>query len=284
MIRIILKILLIIFLPASFSFAVDYPSIPNDIDIAKRSFCDKGGKKFGHTIVLLDVTSKLDKAQIDFVRDQVFSNEFYLGRDPFTKFSYLLIDTKSSQEQEFSFSKCRPKSGNSTPKIESSSWRENEKILRKFYGDFKKDALKTHAEVYQTDFTSDYSFIYETVAYIFQSPKLDFSEKVGQRELIIVSDMMQHTKRLSFYSECNSKSVNAKCPTFETFMKNPSNKDYLDATAPKGKGVKLKIIYLNHRYETKKEIDKTLVELWKNYFIDRGFDKVEVVRQLDIRD
>jgi hypothetical protein len=284
MIRIILKILLIIFLPASFSFAADYPNIPNDIDIAKRSFCDKGGKKFGHTIVLLDITSKLDKAQIDFVRDQVFSNEFYLGRDPFTKFSYLLIDKKSPKEQEFSFSKCRPKSGNSTPKIESSSWRENEKILRKFYGDFKKDALKTHAEVYQTDFTSEYSFIYETVAYIFQSPKLDFSEKVGQRELIIVSDMMQHTKRLSFYSECNSKSVNAKCPTFETFMKNPSNKDYLDATAPKGKGVKLKIIYLNHRYETKKEIDKTLVELWKNYFIDRGFDKVEVVRQLDIRD
>ena len=68
----------------------------------------------------------------------------------------------------------------------------------KFYGDFKKDALKTHAEVYQTDFTSDYSFIYETVAYIFQSPKLDFSEKVGQRELIIVSDMMQHSQRLSF--------------------------------------------------------------------------------------
>ena len=284
MIRIILKILLIIFLPASFSFAADYPNIPNDIDIAKRSFCDKGGKKFGHTIVLLDVTSKLDKAQIDFVKDQVFSNEFYLGRDPFTKFSYLSIDKKRPQEQEFSFSKCRPKSGNSTPKIESSSWSENEKILMKFYGDFKKDALKTHAEVYQTDFTSDYSFIYETVAYIFQSPKLDFSEKVGQRELIIVSDMMQHSQRLSFYRECNAKSLNAKCPTFEAFMKNLSDKDYLTATAPKGKGVKLKIIYLNNRYETNKEIDKTLVELWKNYFIDRGFDKVEVVRQLDIRD
>ena len=66
-------------------------------------------------------------------------------------------------------------------------------------------------------------------------------------------------------------------------MKNLSDKDYLTETAPKGKGVKLKIIYLNNRYETNKEIDKTLVELWKNYFIDRGFDKVEVVRQLDIQ-
>ena len=66
-------------------------------------------------------------------------------------------------------------------------------------------------------------------------------------------------------------------------MKNLSDKDYLTATAPKGKGVKLKIIYLNNRYETSKEIDKTLVELWKNYFIDRGFGNVEIVRQLDIQ-
>jgi hypothetical protein len=283
MIRTILKILLITFLHTSFSLAANYPNIPNDIDITKRTFCDKGGKKFGHTIVLLDLTSKLDKAQIDFVKDQVYSNEFYLERDPFTKFSYLSIDKKRPQEQKFSFSKCRPKSGNSTPKIESATFFENKRILKKFYEDFKKDALKNHAEVYQTDFTSDYSFIYETVAYIFQSSKLDFSKKVGQRELIIVSDMMQHSKRLSFYKECNANSSNAKCPTFKSFMKNLSDKDYLTATAPKGKGVKLKIIYLNNRYETSKEIDKTLVELWKNYFIDRGFGNVEIVRQLDIQ-
>lgn len=284
MLHTIFKIILIIFLQLNYSFAADYPSIPNDIDLEKRTFCDKGGKKFGHTIVLLDVTSKLDKPQIDFIRDQVFSNEFYLAREPFNKFSYLLINNKRSQEQEFSFSKCRPKSGNSTPKIESNSWTENQKILMKFFNDFKKDALKTHAEIYNSNFTSDFSFIFETIAYLFQSPKLDFSEKVGKRELIIVSDMMQHSERLSFYRDCNAKSSNAKCPTFDSFMKNlsVSDKDYLTATAPKGKGIKLKIIYLNNRYETNKEIDRTLVELWKNYFIDRGFEQVEIVRQLDI--
>lgn len=280
--HIILKILLIIFFQISHGFAADYPSIPNDIDLQNRTYCDKGGKKFGHVVVLLDITSKLDKPQIDFIRDQVFSNQFYLDREPFTKFSYLLIDKNRPQEQKFVFSKCRPKSGNSTPKVEQNSWTENEKILMKIFGDFKKDALQAHEKVYSSNFSSNYSFIYETLAYVFQNPKFEFSDRVGKRELIIVSDMMQHSQRLSFYKACNANSPKAKCPTFETFMKNLSDKDYLTATAPKGKGVNLKMIYLNNRYETNKEIDKTLVELWKNYFTDRGFQKVDVVRQLDI--
>lgn len=282
MIHIIFKVFLIIFFYANSSVAADYPSIPNDIDLKNRTFCDKGGRKFGHVIVLLDVTSKLDKAQIDFIRDQVFSNEFYLARKPFTKFSYILIDNKSVQSQKFIFSKCRPKSGNSTPKVEQNSFFENEKVLMKFYNEFKKDALKSHEQVYQSKFNSNYSFIYETIAYVFQNPKFEFSEKVGKKELIIVSDMMQHSERLSFYRACNANSTKAKCPTFEAFMKNLSDKDYLTATAPNGKNVDLKMIYLNNRYETNKEIDRTLVDLWKNYFTDRQFQNIKVIRQLDI--
>jgi hypothetical protein len=66
-------------------------------------------------------------------------------------------------------------------------------------------------------------------------------------------------------------------------MKNLSDKDYLMSTAPEGKNVNLKIIYLNNRYETNKEIDKSLIELWKNYFIDRGFQNVEIIRFLDAK-
>jgi hypothetical protein len=213
---------------------------------------------------------------------QVFSNEFYLSREPFTKFSYLLINDKGTQEQEYIFSKCRPKSGHSDPKIEQASWKENEKILKKFYGDFVKDTLKAHEHAYKLETASNYSLIYETIAYVFQNPVLQFSKNVGKRELIIVSDMMQHSQRLNFYKACNANSSDAKCPTFQAFMKNLSDKDHLTATAPDGAGVNLKMIYLNNRYETNKEIDKTLVELWKNYFIDRGFEKIDILRQQDI--
>lgn len=280
--HIILKIFLITFLGINSSFAANYPNVPNDIDLEKRTFCDKSGKQFGHVIILLDVTSKLEKSQINFIRDQVFSDEFYLSREPFTKFSYLLIDRNRPQEQKFIFSKCRPKSGKSDPKIEQASWTENEKILMKFYSDFTKDAYKAYEQVYKSEFTSNHSLIYETIAYVFQNPVLQFSKNVGKRELIIVSDMMQHSQRLNFYKACNANSSDAKCPTFQAFMKNLSDKDHLTATAPNGAGVNLKIIYLNNRYETNKEIDKTLVELWKNYFIDRGFEKIDILRQQDI--
>ena len=76
--HIILKIFLITFLGINSSFAANYPNVPNDIDLEKRTFCDKSGKQFGHVIILLDVTSKLEKSQINFIRDQVFSDEFYL--------------------------------------------------------------------------------------------------------------------------------------------------------------------------------------------------------------
>ena len=79
-------------------------------------------------------------------------------------------------------------------------------------------------------------------------------------------DLMQNSERLSFYKACNASSSNAKCPNFNTFMNNLSvKKIIITATAPKGKNVNLKIIYLNNRYETNKEIDRSLKELWKDY-------------------
>ena len=95
--------------------------------------------------------------------------------------------------------------------------------------------------------------------------------------------MLQNSERLSFYKSCNSSSVDAKCPSFQKFMENLSDKDYLMATAPKGKGVDLEMIYLNNRYETKKELDISLVKLWENYFKDRGFENIKTVRQLDLK-
>ena len=42
------------------------------------------------------------------------------------------------------------------------------------------------------------------------------------------------------------------------------------------------MIYLNHRYETNKEIDKSLKDLWVEYFNSINFKKVDVIPQVDI--
>jgi len=283
--NIIFKIFLFIFLTISSSFAKNdfYPNIPYEIDTQKKTYCDNRGKQFGHVIILIDITSKLEEAQIEFIRNHVFSEEFYLSREPFTKFSYLLIDNNDPKEKKFVFSKCRPKSGKTDPQIEGPTKKENPAILQEFYTRFTNAASMASNQIFESEFTSDRSLIYETIAYPFQNPTLEFSEKVGKRELIIVSDMMQYSDRLNFYKACNANSPNAKCPTFQDFMKNlsESDKDYINATSPNGEGVNLKMFYLNHRYETCKEIDKTLIELWKTYFVDQGFQVEEVTRQLD---
>lgn len=268
---------LFLFLPA-ITDAADYPNIPKDID--KDTFCSKNGERFGHVIVLLDLTTDLKKPQIDSIKDMVFSKNFYNKFDPFTKFSYLLINRNKPQEQEFIFSKCRPKSGVGK---EKNSWSENKKIIQKFYDDFLNQAQSVHKEVYSKTGGSDHTFIYETFAYIFQNPKFDFNgNDYKSRNLVIVSDMMQHSERLSFYSACNAKSSKAKCPNFKDFMRNLSDKDYLTATSPKGKGVDLELYYLNHRNETNKALDSSLIKLWENYFKDRGFNITKIQRQLDI--
>ena len=97
--------------------------------------------------------------------------------------------------------------------------------------------------------------------------------------------MMQHSDRISFYKVCNAVSNLAKCPSFQTFMQNLSigDKNYLTTIGDKGKGINVKLIYLNNVYEKNKEIDTSLISLWENYFNDRGFGKIEIIRQLDIR-
>jgi len=261
--------------------AVDYPNIPKDLD---KNFCDKSGGKYGHVITIIDLTSDLENAQIDFIKDQVFSREFYMSYTPFTKFSYILIDEKKVQEQKFLFAKCRPKTGDKRfSKKDAASFSENAKVLKKYSGDFFLQADKLGNSIFQNKVNSQYSFIYETIAGIFQNPKSDFkSSKHRRKDLIIVSDMMQNSERLSFYVACNAQSENAKCPKFDTFMKNLSDKDYMTATAPKGNNINLKMIYLNHRNETNKELDRSLKELWVEYFNSRNFKKVDVIPQLDI--
>ena len=51
------------------------PNIPKGIN--KDTFCDLEWEKYGHVIILLDLTTDLDSARKEFIKDQVFSEEFY---------------------------------------------------------------------------------------------------------------------------------------------------------------------------------------------------------------
>ena len=280
---ILINLFILFFLNISPSFA-GFPNIPKGIDAREDgSHCDLKGGKFGHVIVVIDKTTTLDAARADFIKDQVFSEEFYLNYAPHTKFSYFLIDHNKPQAQKFLFSKCRVRTGDKNfSELEEATIFENAKVLKAYHKKFLTYVNELHKKIFSETKESKYSYIYETIAYIFQNPKSDFKENQPKRDLVIVSDLMQNTDRLSFYIACNANSDNAKCPTFDDFMNNNSDKDYILSTSPKGDNINAQIIYLNNRCETHKALDKSLKKLWENYFKKIGFNLLPTIHQTDI--
>lgn len=281
----------------TFANASDLPSVPNGVD--RETFCAKDGSKFGHTMILIDVSSKLDQAQLDYIKGKVFTNNFFLSYPPFTKFSYMLItNNKKPQSQKPIFSMCRPKSGMKTKYGDDdlNSNDENEVFVRKYFKHFNKMAQKTADSLgnYYDPKIQDKqkSYIYETIAAVFDMSKFDFQQgtysgyKPGTRDLIVISDMMQNTERLSFYKACNPYILNNKasrCPTYKNLIKKASTRDYIQKTSPKKPSSSIQLYILTNRNETTVELDTSLEKLWKEYLTSTGFKNINFERQLDIQ-
>ena len=292
---------IIFIMSSSLLDAKDLPNIPVGID--QDTFCDIDDRKFGHTVIIIDVSSALDQAQIDYIKGKVFQKSFYNSYPPFTKFSYLLItnDTKP-QSQNFIFSKCRPKSGTKTSFGDDDlhTRDENEVIVEVTYEDFLNEAIATGDTLMNYYDSSvpkneEKSYIYETIAAVFDMNKFDFKSgimsgyKKGQRDLIVISDMMQHTDRLSFYTACREyngllkKSTVSKCPPFSKLIEKSSTRDYINATSPKDPSSSIKMYFLTHRSETTIDLDTSLESLWRDYLRGRNFKRIVFERQLDIQ-
>lgn len=273
---------------------VKYPPIPKEI--SKKTYCAKNGKKFGHTVVIIDTTTALtpesSQARSDFIKSEVFSTKFFESYEPFTKFSYILINDKPVASQKYVFSKCRPKAGKKTRYSkknnisEEESKYENIKNVKKYWRKFNIGAQSTAKEIFSSQDDSDYSLIYESVINVMQNEMLDFGPDYPRRDLIIVSDLMQHSKRVSFYNRCKTKFSRKPnlCPRFKDVVKDMTTNEYFDATSDSLNKEKLniKILYTNNREETKVQLDASLLKLWMDYFEHYNYPKPVVKRMLDI--
>ena len=202
------------------------------------------------------------------------------------------IDDTPPQSQKISYSKCRFKTGNKSKysgeeankKCEGSKkikeaffvWQE---LTSKFEGKFLKVNVPEGKQ----------SLIFEYLFHVLREAKVDFTNEYPQRELIIVSDLMQYSKRFSFYSHCktNLELIKPnKCRTFDSLIKNKKIKNYIDDRKPKKeslKNLKVTILYINHDYETRDGLSSSLVKLWKDLFNYIGIENYEIVKQLDIQ-
>ena len=122
-----------------------YPSIPKEIG---QDFCALDGRQYGHTVVVIDKTSTLNQGQLDFISSHVFGEKFYGTYQPFTKFSYLLIDSTKPTSQKYIWSACRPKKGSATKyslknnnNDDLNSTDENSMFVEKEWQNFMSDSF-----------------------------------------------------------------------------------------------------------------------------------------------
>ncbi len=300
-----MKLLVTLFLSLFFyglSTADDFPNTLTDAD--PKSFCLKEPDAFEidqeHVMIIVDRTTNLAEEQIEWIGDNIFSSKFASNFPPFTKFSLIFADDKSVQLQELQYSKCRPKTGKKSKKFEGDLYGsdENELVVKSTYNRFLNGTdsitgflnLKNEIGLSQK---AENTFVLETFIRVLTDPSLDFShEDYTKRTLIIASDLMQYSDNLNFYRECKKQKqdkVIRECSSFKRIMDgNKMVADYINNTKPKRNlnNLEIKLMYLNFDYETEREIDTSLLQLWADYFSHIGYQVPEdaqdwIERQLD---
>ena len=252
-------------------------------------FCPLNSK-LGHKFFLVDFTSPLKQPQIDWISGRIFGNALVKETPPYHKISYMKIDNTAPQSQVISYSKCRFKTGNKS-KFEGEQTNtgcEGEKQIAEVYTAWTSLTNKFEKEFLNLDNKkSDNSLIFEYLFHVLRETKTDFTSEYPERELVIVSDLMQHSDRFSFYRHCKINStVPNKCESFEKLLKNKKIKNYIDDRKPKKEtltNLKVTILYINHDYETRDGLSSSLVALWEDLFKYIGVENYEIIKQLDIK-
>ena len=246
--------------------------------------------KVGHKFFLVDFTSPLKKAQVDWISQRIFKDALIKDTPPYHKVSYMVIDDTAPQSQEISYSQCRFKTGNKSKFIgeETNDGCEGNKQISDNFAAW----LGLNTEFEKVLLGKDYkeakrSLLFEYLFHVLREPVTDFTSEYPERELVIVSDLMQHSKRFSFYRHC--KSIGAtrpdKCKPFKNLIKKEKVKNYIDDRKPKNetlKNLKVTVLYINHAYETRMGLSTSLVQNWKDLFEYIGIENYEIVKQLDI--
>tara|TARA_B100000575_G_C23107310_1_gene639226 strand:+ start:487 stop:1407 length:921 start_codon:yes stop_codon:yes gene_type:complete len=274
-------LIIIPFMHVSSLFSANLPNLPLDID--NQNFCvkerDAFDRDYHHVMIIIDRTTFLDEQQIEWISNNLFDPSFVKEFRPYTRFSLLYVDDKSPQIQELEYSKCRPKSGKKSKQWDDEKFTrdENEMIVSAFFDRFlngKNDIGFTNlGSTIGSTVSANNSWIFETMIHALTTRSLEFRNKdYDKRTLIIVSDLMQHSKEFSLYRECKAKTnikQMSKCPSLNKALeKNKVLDEYLTFTRPKDSADNLDVhlYFLNFEHEANREISVSLINFWGDYF------------------
>ena len=298
------KLFISLFVFLTWSLALSAASLPEDFpkcynsDVRQSDYCPLSAK-LGHKIFLVDFTSRWEGPQIKWVKGRIFGDGLINDTPPYHKISYLKIDDVPPHSQEFVYSKCRFKKGTESQKYpgeEVNKKCEGMDVVKSIFKTWNKQIIEVENQFFPEKGDSKQSLIYEYIIHTLRETSSDFGSDYKERELVIVSDLMQFSKRVNFFKHCKSatmklkpkkKQVADKCGSFAQLLKKEKSfANYMKATKPTSemvKNLKVKVLFINHSYEHGEDLYISLEKLWKDMFSFMGIDDVKIVPQIDYK-
>ncbi len=207
-----------------------------------------------HTVMLVDRTDRFTKDHIELFNKTVVRTRASLTIQE--RFSIFLIDAEVAPAQTPVFSLCRPAGG------KDAHWLyENPRLIQSRFEESFAEPLAEIVRTLKEPSEADTSPIMETIREIAALP--EFSETVGRRRLIIVSDLLQNVTAYSQYRRSVS---------YEEFRA----LSYATTVETKLIGVRVDLVYLRNRKVARLQTPEHRA-LWVRYFAVSGAARVNLV-------
>ena len=296
------KLFISLFVFLTWSLTLSAASLPEGFpkcqnsDVRQSDYCPLSAK-LGHKIFLVDFTSRWEEPQIKWVKGRIFGDGLINDTPPYHKISYLKIDDLPPHSQEFVYSKCRFKKGTESQKYPGEKVNkkcEGVDIVKNIFKTWNKQINELESDFFPKNGEAKQSLIYEYIIHTLRETSSDFGSDYKERELVIVSDLMQYSKRVNFFKHCKSakmklkpksKQKSDKCQDFAKLLKKEKSfANYIERTKPTAemvKNLKVKVLFLNHSYQAEQDLYITLEKLWLDMFNYMGIKDVEIVPQID---
>lgn len=216
-----------------------------------------------NTLILIDNTAQLKDSQKQFVQDNFISSFNWENEgDRVTVVS--LHDSPVALMPVYSL--CAPKPAHKIDEIYDPIAKiraENKLFLRALQVIFEKQTTSVRK--------AKSTLLMEAITEVYRSTRYHFNSG-GTRQLILVSDLYQHSNLLSFLKQCRkkrfSRDKSLTCPSISDITKvNSRFSRYLEVAKPELTPLdRIKIFYLN----TNGRVDRSAEDWWSEYFFRSG--------------
>lgn len=234
-----------------FIVVVILSSVLSKEDNIDKNLCLKDKPLEAHTAVLIDMTILFTQDETTFLKDKIQEIQHVLRQNDL----FSIYSINKSQDTQITpkqlFSRCRPKSGKEANPIYESP----DNIQKKYEKDFVKPVKKLLTELPNEKNEGNVnSPIIEAIQGM--THLANFSNKIKDRRLIVISNMLEKSSILSHY---NNNYTFEKFKSSEEYSKIKSNLEGIDIN-----------IYYMVRPNTKSYQCSKHISFWRDFFTESG--------------